>query len=109
LTWTNFWDALQMNGAFLSAGITLLIIGATFRWFEHVCQFLGLTSWGVDPFATTRDYVARHRAVGDERTARHAEERLQDQRRRLMRYGRAMMVVGVVTVVLSALLSEGNR
>jgi hypothetical protein len=104
VTWTDFWDALQRNGAFPSAGFTLLIIGATFRWIEQVCQFLRRTGWGIDPFATTRDYIARHRAIGDERTARQAEERLRDQRRRLMRYGRAMMVVGVVVVVLSALL-----
>ena len=75
VTWTDFWDALQRNGAFPSAGFTLLIIGATFRWFEQVCQFLRRTGWGIDPFATTRDYIARHRAIGDERTARQAEER----------------------------------
>jgi hypothetical protein len=100
----DFADALQKNGALPSAGVTLLIIGATVRWFEQVCQFLGRMNWGIDPFAATRDYVARHRAMGDEPTARHAEERVQDHRRRLMRYGRAMMFAGAAIVVLSVLL-----
>ena len=105
MTWTDFWDALQRNGAFPSAGFTLVVIGATFRWFEQLCHFLGRRNWGPDPFATTRDYVARLHAAGDERTARQVEERLQDQRRRMTRYGRAMMVVGGVIVVLSVLLT----
>ena len=104
MTWTDFWDALQRNGAFPSTGATLLVIGATFRWFEQVCQFLGRTGWHPDPFAAARDYTARLRATGDERTARGVEERLQDQRRRMSRYGRAMMIVGVVVFVLSVLL-----
>jgi len=92
----------------LGSGRTLraqLLIGATFRWFEQLCHFLSRRNWGPNPFATTRDYVARLHAAGDERTARQVEERLQDQRRRMTRYGRAMMVVGGVIVVLSVLLT----
>src|SRR5262245_2078566 len=88
LNWTDFWDALEKNHAFLSAGLALIVIGATLRWFEQVYRFVGRSP---DPFAATRDYVARLRAAGDESTARRVEERVQDQRRRMTRYGGAMM------------------
>lgn len=105
MTWTDFWDALQRTHALPSAGATLAITGATFRWFEDVCGFLARVLGGFeDPFARSREYVARLRAVGDERTIRQVEERLQGQRRLLTRYGRAMMVAGVAIVALSVLL-----
>jgi hypothetical protein len=104
MTWAAFWNALQQNGALPSAALTLLVVGASFRWYEQLCHFLGRRGWGLDPFVTTANHVAKLRAAGDEPTARRVEERIQDQRRRMTRCGQAMMVVGVVTMVLSLLL-----
>ena len=42
--------------------------------------------------------------MGDAGAAQSVEERLQDQRRRMRRYGRAMMVVGRVIVILGVWL-----
>ena len=82
----------------------LFIVGATFRWLKPLYQFLAPMGWGRDPFAAARDWIAARRAAGDEAAARRAEERLQDQQQRLIRYGRAMMVVGAVIVALSVFL-----
>ena len=51
LNWLEFWDALQRNHAFPSAGIALFIVGGTFRWFELISRFLGRTPRNPDPFA----------------------------------------------------------
>ena len=103
LRWTDFWDALQGNGAFPMAGIALLIIGAAFRWFEPLSRVLGIDK-SSGPFAVAHDWIAERRAAGDEAAARRAEARLSDQHERLTRYGRAMMVVGAVIVALSVFL-----
>jgi hypothetical protein len=117
MTWAAYWNALMENHALLGAGLGLLIVGATFRWFEPLNEFLErAASWMMFrepeirhpdssvPGIATRKYAARLRAAGDEAGARRAEERAEDHRRRLIRYGRAMMVVGVVLFLLSVLL-----
>jgi hypothetical protein len=100
----DFWDALERNHAFPSAGAALFIVGATFRWFEPISRFLGRVGLGPDPFAAARARILERRAAGDEVGARRAEERIRDQQERLTRYGRAMMIVGAVIVALSLLL-----
>jgi hypothetical protein len=114
MTWADYRNALVEIHALPVAGLGLLIVGATFRWFEPLNRFLELAaSWmkvGKDesrhgqPFAMTHAYAARMRAAGDEAAARRAEERAADHRRRLTRYGRAMMAAGIVVFLLSVLL-----
>jgi hypothetical protein len=79
LNWTEFWDALQKNHAFPSAGIALFIVGGTFRWFEPISRFLGRVPRNPDPFAAARTWMAQRRAAGDEAAAHAAEERIRDQ------------------------------
>jgi hypothetical protein len=100
----DVWDALEKNRAVPSAGAALFIVGAMFRWFEPIWRFLGRMGLGPDPSAATRAWILERRAAGDEVAARRAEERIRDQQERLMRYGRAMMIVGAVIVALSLLL-----
>jgi hypothetical protein len=100
----DVWDALEKNRAVPSAGAALFIVGAMFRWFEPISRFLVRMSLGSDPFATARASILERRAAGDEVAARRAEERIRDQQERLIRYGRAMMIVGAVIVALSLLL-----
>ncbi len=112
MTWADYWNALVENHALPVAGLVLLIVGATFRWFEPLNRFIELaTSWmplgkveRAPPAIVTRAYAASLRAAGDEAAARRAEERAEDYQRRLIRYGRAMMVMGVVLFLLSVLL-----
>lgn len=104
MTWTDFWNALEQNRAFPSAGVALFIVGAIFRWFEPISRFLGRVDRHPDPFAAARAWIAERRAAGDEAAAASAEARIRDQQERMVRYGRAMMVVGVVVVVLSVFL-----
>jgi len=103
VTWPSFWNALVHNGAIPAAGIALLIVGATVRWFEPLCRFLGRLSSGFDPFRGTLAYTATLRADGDEQGASRAEERLRDQRRRLERCGRLMLLAGGAVVVMAGL------
>ncbi len=103
VSWTDYWEALQTNRAFPVAGLTLFIFGATFRWFEPLSRVAGFGTRS-DPFASGRNWIAERRAAGDDAAARQAEERLRDQQMRLTRYGRAMMIIGVVIVALSVLL-----
>ena len=84
--------------------MTLVIIGALFRWFESASRFLARLERRTDPLSRTRAHVARLRESGDHAQARLAEERFHDQLRRMRRYGAAMMIVGVAIVSLSALL-----
>jgi hypothetical protein len=111
MTWADYWKTLVEMDALPGAGLGLLIVGATFRWFEPLNRFIErAASWlrigkderrHVAPAVMTRAYAASLRAAGDEAAARRAEERAEDHRRRLIRYGRAMMVVGVVLFLLS--------
>lgn len=103
MTWMDFWDALERNRALPSAGVALLTFAATFRWLEPCSDSSNAPLGGTDPFAAALDWIARLRAAGDEAAARRAENRLRDERRRLVRYGQAMMIVGALIVVLSLL------
>jgi uncharacterized protein YjeT (DUF2065 family) len=100
---TDFVDALHRN-ALPSIGMTLVIIGATFRWFESASRFLTRLERRTDPFSRTRAHVAHLRESGNHAQARLAEEPVHDQLRRMRRYGGAMMIVGVAIVFVSALL-----
>jgi hypothetical protein len=119
MTWADYWNALVEIDAFPVAGLALLIIGAIFRWFEPLNEFVERAASLViappplprdkegrrlEPIVSTRAYAARLRAAGDEAAARRVEERAEDDMRRLMRYGRAMMVAGVVLFLLSVWL-----
>jgi hypothetical protein len=119
MNWTDYWNALMENEAFPVAGLALLIIGAIFRWFEPLNELIERAASAImtpppfprddegrhlAPLVSTRAYAARLRAAGDEAAARRAEQRAEDHRRRLTRYGRAMMVVGGVLFLLSVLL-----
>jgi len=106
LTWTDFWEALQRNHVIPSAGLALLIVGATFYWLEPIARFLGRSGPGSDPFAASRNQIAEHRAIGDEAEARNVEERTQDQQERLARYGRVMMITGAIIVIVNVLLTR---
>jgi hypothetical protein len=101
LNWIDFWEALERNRAFPTAGATLFIAGATFRWFEPISRVLGRVGRRPDPFTITHAWIAERRAAGDETAARHAEERIRDQQDRMARYGRTMMVAGALIVALS--------
>ena len=90
-----------------AAGLGLFTIGATLRWFEPLSRLLGLP---VQPQAEAW-WIKAHPsegigdgAAGDEAAACRAKNRVEDQLRRLIRYGRAMIVVGVILFLLSALL-----
>ena len=96
LNWNDFWDALEQNHAFPSAGLTLLVLGAAFHWFEPLTRLLGRVD--------ARDWIAERRAAGDEAAARRAEERIRDQQARMTRYAHVMMVAGAIIVALSVLL-----
>ena len=119
MSWADYWDALVDGDTFLGAGLALLIIGAIFRWFEPLNEFLERAASLVmarpplprddegrrlEPIVSTRAYAARLRAAGDEASARRSEERAEDYMRRLTRYGRAMMVAGVVLFLLGVWL-----
>jgi hypothetical protein len=120
MNWADYWNALVDGDTFLGAGLALLIIGAIFRWFEPLNEFLERAASlvmappplprddegrRVEPIRfSTRAYAARLRAAGDEASARRAEERAEDHMRRLTRYGRAMMVAGVVLFLLGVWL-----
>src|SRR5262245_24480371 len=104
LNWLEFWDALQKNQAFPSAGVALFIVGGTFRWFEPISRFLSRVPRSPDPFAAARAWIAQRRAAGDEAAARGAEERIRDQQERMTRHGRTMMIVGAAIVSLSVFL-----
>jgi hypothetical protein len=119
MTWADYWNALVESDAYPAAGLALLIIGAIFRWFEPLNEFVERAASLViappplprdkegrrrEPVVSTRAYAARLRAAGDEAAARRAEEQAEDHMRRLKRYGRAMMVAGVVLFLLSVWL-----
>ena len=119
MTWAAYWNVLVESNAFPVAGLALLIVGAIFRWFEPLNEFVERAASLVmaspplprdhegrrlDPIVSTRAYAARLRAAGDEAAARRAEEQAEDHMRRLKRYGRAMMVAGVVLFLLGVWL-----
>jgi hypothetical protein len=119
MSWADYWNALVENNAFPVACLALLIVGAIFRWFEPLNEFVERAASLVmappplprddegrllEPIVSTRAYAARLRAAGDEAAAHRAEERAEDNLRRLTRYGRAMMVAGVVLFLLSVWL-----
>ena len=103
MTFADFWGALQRNHAIPSAGLALVIVGATVYWLEPISRFLGRAS---DPFAASRNRIAERRALGDEAEARRVEERMQDQQERMVRYGRVMMIAGALVVILNVLLNR---
>ena len=95
MTWADFWNALMEIHAVPTAGLSLLIIGAIFRWYEPLARFLGYSR------ETLKEawWIKARPSEGIEN-----QGRVEDHLRRLSRYGQAMMVVGVVLFLLSALL-----
>ena len=95
MTWADFLNALMEIHALPTAGLSLLIIGAIFRWYEPLARLLGYSretlkqAWWIK--ARTNEGI-------------EDPHRVEDHLRRLSRYGRAMMVVGVVLFLLGALL-----
>ena len=107
MTWADYSNALVGNGALPATGLALLVLGATFRWYEPLARLLGLLpgtperAWGG---RASRNTGFEQRAAGDGSVTARAEARVEDQRRRLIRYGRAMMLAGVGLLLLSLLV-----
>jgi hypothetical protein len=107
ITWADFRSALVEMHALPVAGLSLLIVGATFRWFEPLSRLLGYRretpadAWWITPRPSEGSLDS---SLEDEAAARRREEILEDHLRRLADYGRMMMVVGIVLFLLSVSL-----
>ena len=94
MTWDGFLNALVEIHAVQTVGLSLLILGALFRWYDQLSRWLGMRretlaeAWWIKP------------RPGE--SGLRGEARVQDHLRRLAAYGKLMMIAGIVLLLLGA-------